>query len=300
MPAAKLIQVGDRAGQRLDNFLLAQLKGVPRSRVYRMIRSGEVRVNGSRQKPNCRLDYNDKVRVPPVQLEERGPVDVVPPVWIETLRNAVLFEDDDLIVMNKPVGIAVHGGSGEPFGIAEAFEQIFGSKELQLAHRLDKATSGCLVITKNRRTLNAYHDAFRSQAIQKTYDAIVEGTWSVKRKAIDAPIERFHLANGERRVRISDEGQPSKTNVEVVKRTRKATWLRARPLTGRTHQIRVHMQFAGHAVLGDRKYGNRTFRPRAGRLMLHASALESPLIGRVEAPIPADFVKYWDRLAEAD
>ena len=209
MAKVQLIQVGERAGQRLDNFLLSHLKGVPRSRVYRMIRSGEVRVNGSRRRPNTRL--------------------------------------------NKPIGVTVHGGSGESFGIAETLEQVFGEKDMQLAHRLDKATSGCLVIAKNRRTLNTYHSAFRNNEIKKSYDVLVEGNWPNELTDVDARIERFHLENGERRVRISEKGQRSRTVFEVVASCSRATWLAARPQTGRTHQIRIHTQFAEHPILGDRK-----------------------------------------------
>lgn len=296
----QLVQVGDRAGQRLDNFLLSLLKGVPRSRVYRMIRSGEVRVNGSRRRPNSRLEFSDQVRIPPVRIDERSESVEVPRAWTDGIRNSILHEDDDLLVLNKPVGVAVHGGSGESFGIAESLEQVFGDANLQLAHRLDKATSGCLVITKNRRTLNRYHSAFRNNDIKKSYDVIVEGEWPMGMTAIDAPIERFLLANGERRVRVSESGQRSKTRFEVAGSCANATWLTARPETGRTHQIRIHAQFAEHPVLGDRKYGNRKFLPRAPRMMLHARTLELPEVGEIVAPVPPAIVSYWERLKQAD
>lgn len=299
MAPVQLIQVGERAGQRLDNFLLGQLKGVPRSRVYRMIRSGEVRVNGSRCRPNTRLEFSDRVRIPPVRMRERVAPKEAPREWVDKLRNSVLYEDRDLIVLHKPVGIAVHGGSGETFGIAEALEQVFGNANFQLAHRLDKATSGCLVIAKNHRTLGSYHNAFRNNEIKKSYDALVEGQWPIEKTRIDASIERFHLANGERRVRISESGQPSQTEISVVERCTNATWLTARPLSGRTHQIRIHSQFAGHPVLGDRKYGSRTFLPRAPRMMLHARALQLPGIGEIVAPVPSEIVNYWEQLERA-
>lgn len=300
MAKVQLIQVGERAGQRLDNFLISQLKGVPRSRVYRMIRSGEVRVNGSRRRPNARLEFNDQVRIPPVRISERAELVEAPHGWVNSIKNAVLHEDDDLIVLNKPVGVTVHGGSGESFGIAETLEQVFGEKDMQLAHRLDKATSGCLVIAKNRRTLNTYHSAFRNNEIKKSYDVFVEGHWPKSLTEVDARIERFHLENGERRVRISETGQRSRTVFDVVASCPRATWLTARPQTGRTHQIRIHTQFAEHPILGDRKYGNRKFVPRAPRMMLHARTLDLPEIGEIVAPIPPAIASYWERLKRVD
>ena len=299
MARVQLVTVGERAGQRLDNFLLGQLKGVPRSRVYRMIRSGEVRVNGSRRRPNSRLEHTDQVRIPPVHVEERGDAVEPPSAWIKNVKDSVLFEDDNLIVLNKPVGVAVHGGSGESFGIAETLELAFGMADMQLAHRLDKATSGCLVIAKNRRTLSTYHSAFRNNEIKKSYDVLVEGHWPSEQRTVNAPIERFYLPNGERRVRVSEAGQRSQTGFDVVARSRHATWLVARPVTGRTHQIRVHTKYVGYPILGDRKYGNRKFQPRASRMMLHASTIALPEIGEISAPIPSAFVSFWERLEQA-
>ena len=299
MTNVQLIQVGERAGQRLDNFLLGQLKGVPRSRVYRMIRSGEVRVNGSRRRPNSRLEYDDRVRIPPVRIEERVDPIEPPRSWLSDVKNSVLYEDDNVMVLNKPVGVVVHGGSGESFGIAETLEHAFGQSDMQLAHRLDKATSGCLVIAKNRQTLNAYHSAFRNNQIKKTYELLVEGAWPNELISVDARLERFHLENGERRVRVSEAGQRSKTAFNVVARCEKATWVSARPLTGRTHQIRVHAKFAGHPILGDRKYGNRKYEPRAPRMMLHARALVLPEIGEIDAPLPSAMLSFWERLEQA-
>ena len=298
MANVRLIKVGERAGQRLDNFLLGQLKGVPRSRVYRMIRSGEVRVNGSRRRPNSRLEFEDQVRIPPVRSNAQFVPIEASQAWVRSIKNSVVYEDDNLIVLNKPVGVTVHGGSGEPFGIAETLEQVFGNANMQLAHRLDKATSGCLVIAKNRQTLSAYHSAFRKNEIRKAYDVLVEGSWPNEVTAIDERVERFHLENGERRVRVSDSGQRSRTGFEVIERCAKATWLTARPLTGRTHQIRIHTQFATHPILGDRKYGNRKFDPRPPRMMLHARTVKLPEIGEIVAPVPAAIVTFWERLQE--
>lgn len=299
MPEVRHVVAAGHEGQRLDNFLLGELKGVPRSRVYRMIRSGEVRVNGRRTKPHARLAKDDRVRIPPVTQSTENKIPRPNAAWMAKLHSSVIFENEDLLVLNKPTGMAVQGGTGEPYGIAETLRETFELDELQLAHRLDKATSGCLVVTKNRKTMNTYHTWFRQRAIQKTYQLIVEGRWPRELSSIDEPLERFKLANGERRVRVNPEGQQATTEFEVLSICRGGTWLAARPLTGRTHQLRVHTQNAGHPVVGDRKYGSRVLEPRPPRLMLHAQALVLPNIGTVEAPTPAEFQIYWTRLKGA-
>lgn len=300
MPAVQSVLVDEHAGQRLDNFLLGQLAGVPRSRVYRMIRSGEVRVNGARCKPHTRLKVDDRVRIPPVRTANKTRVPDPPRRITEMLRESVLFEDANVLVLNKPAGIAVHGGSGEDYGLAEIMARVFETEGLQLAHRLDKATSGCLVATKNRASMLEFHDLFRANTLKKTYLALVEGQWPAEVRTVDARLERFHLPNGERRVRVAATGQRSMTEFSIVSHVTNATWLKVNPHTGRTHQIRVHTQHAGHAVIGDRKYGNRSFQPKSPRLMLHASAIELPEIGPVEAPTPPEFFSYWQALAGAD
>lgn len=300
MAEVRHVVVGSHEGQRLDNFLLSQLKGVPRSRVYRMIRSGEVRVNGRRAKPSARLTPEDKVRIPPVATKSVSDEPRPSKAWIEKLQASVVFENDEIFVLNKPVGVAVQGGTGEPFGIAETLSLVFNQEDLQLAHRLDKATSGCLVIVKHRAAMLEYHRWFRGRAIEKTYQLIVQGSWSRNLLSVDEPLERFKLANGERRVRVSPAGQASSTSFAIQDTCRRATWLTARPLTGRTHQIRVHTQFVKHPIVGDRKYGSRKFEPRAPRLMLHAQALTLPDIGTIETPIPDAFPQYWERLKAGD
>ena len=297
MASPRLVIVGDHAGQRLDNFLLGHLKGVPRSRIYRMIRKGEVRVNGSRSRPNTRLTANDQVRVPPVRTGPPRELEAVPPGLVERLRKAVVFENDDLLVLNKPTGIAVHGGTGNAIGIAEALEATFELDNLQLLHRLDKETSGCLAIAKNRATMMAYHGLFRNNEIKKTYVAVVENQWPPALDVVNARLERFRLENGERRVRVDESGRRSQTKFTVAKQTKRATWLVVHPQTGRTHQIRVHAAHEGHPVLGDRKYGNRHFKPNPPRLMLHAFQLDIPEIGLIEAEVPDVFTTYWDRLS---
>ena len=297
---SQAVIVGDHAGQRLDNFLLGHLKSVPRSRIYRMIRSGEVRINGSRCKPSTRLQYTDSVRIPPIRIQAVSDAIYASDALAKQLRNAVVFEDDNLIVLDKPTRLAVHGGTGDAFGIAEVLDQVFRTEGMQLVHRLDKATSGCLVIAKNRPTMNAYHRWFRDNKIEKTYALIVEKAWPRRLAFVEARLERFRLENGERHVRVSDDGQSSRTEFAIQKQSKHATWLVARPLSGRTHQIRVHAQHVGHPILGDRKYGRRDFTPRPARLMLHAQALELPKIGRIETKLPANFVKFWQDLTQAD
>ena len=297
MSSPRLVIVGDHAGQRLDNFLLGHLKGVPKSRIYRMIRKGEVRVNGSRTRPNARLAASDQVRVPPVRTGSPRAREAVPQVLIERLRNAVLFESDDLLVLNKPTGVAVHGGTGHAIGVAEALESAFETDNLQLLHRLDKETSGCLAIAKNRSTMMTYHGLFRNNEIQKTYVAIVENQWPQELDVVNARLERFRLENGERRVRVEDSGRRSQTRFKVARQSTRATWMVVHPQTGRTHQIRVHAAHEGHPVLGDRKYGNRQFKPSPPRLLLHAHQLEIPEVGVIDAGIPDVFMTYWDRLS---
>ena len=289
--------VVDHAGQRLDNFLTRRLKGVPKSRVYAMVRKGEVRVNGGRARPDKRLAAGDVVRVPPHQ-----PLRVRAGAPAEGLGAALLadvvHEDAGLIVLDKPAGIAVHGGSGVSAGVIEALRAVRPGACLELTHRLDRSTSGCLVIAKERRTLLAIHEAFRRGEVTKTYDLIVAGRWPRRLRAVPAPLARYVLPNGERRVRVSPDGAPAHTDFEVVRTSANATWLRAFPRTGRTHQIRVHAASRGHAILGDEKYAQRAGGLGAARLMLHASAIAFTVDGtrrRYEVP-PADaFAAVWAR-----
>ena len=265
-----------------------------------MIRSGEVRVNGSRSKPHTRLMKDDRIRIPPITVSNATAKPRPSDAWVERLRASVIFENEDLLVLNKPTDVAVQGGTGEPFGIAETLAMTFNQDGLQLAHRLDKATSGCLVVTKTRSAMNAYHKWFRDRSIQKTYQLIVEGKWPRELHAIEAPLERYKLANGERRVRVSADGQQASTGFDIRTQCERGTWLLAKPTTGRTHQLRVHAQYAGYPIVGDRKYGSRRFEPRPTRLMLHAHSLTLPSIGEVEAPVPNAFHTYWALLKGAD
>ena len=290
----------ERAGQRLDNFLLATLKGVPRSRVYAMVRKGEVRVNGGRARPDTRLAEGDVVRIPPVRApaspargraaERLGP----------SIRAGIVYEDRRLVVLDKPAGVAAHGGSGVSAGVIEALRAMYPQQAFELVHRLDRDTSGCLVIAKDRHTLLELHRAFREGAVRKSYDLVVEGHWPRRLRTVRDRLRRYTLPNGERRVRVDAEGLPARTDFEVVESAGACTWLRAFPRTGRTHQIRVHAAARGHPILGDRKYADRGGRGRAARrLMLHASSIAFPLDGRrrrFEAPRDQRFVETWERM----
>ena len=291
--------VGDRAGQRLDNFLLGTLKQVPRGRVYAMVRKGEVRVNGGRARPHTRLAAGDVVRIPPVPVVGAPDVGAAERL-ASVIRDAVLHEDGRLVVLDKPAGIAAHGGSGVSAGVIEALRAAEPDGWFELVHRLDRDTSGCMAVAKDRATLLELHRAFREGTVQKTYDLIVEGRWPRRLRTVGDALRRYTLPNGERRVRVDAAGAAARTDFEVVEAVDACTWLRAYPRTGRTHQIRVHAAARGHAVLGDRKYGDRGgVRVPARRLMLHASSIAFPLDGgrrRFRAPPDALFTRTWERL----
>lgn len=276
----ELIEIDvEQAGQRLDNFLLARLKGVPRSHVYRIVRSGEVRINSARTRPDQRLAVGDRVRVPPVRVAER--VAVVPGDGLrQSLQERILYEDAALLVVDKPSGLAVHGGSGVSLGLIEAMRALRRDcASLELVHRLDRETSGCVMIARKRAMLRYLHEALREGRIVKTYTTLVAGCWPRRLLRVSAALEKNILRSGERMVRASEQGKVSETRFRVLECYRDATLLEAQPLTGRTHQIRVHAQVSGHPVAGDEKYGDREFDSRMRelglrRLFLHASAIE--------------------------
>lgn len=274
----------DQAGQRIDNFLRTQLKGAPKSLIYRILRKGEIRVNKKRVKPDSRLAAGDVIRIPPVRISERGEAAPVGNGLAEHLEQAILYESDSLLVINKPSGLAVHGGSGVSLGLIEALRQIRpDSRFLELVHRLDRDTSGCIMVAKKRSMLRFLHDALRHRQVHKIYQALVVGRWERRQQVVDAPLLRFELKSGERMVKVHEDGKPSVTRFQVLRRFQDvATLVEARPLTGRTHQIRVHTQFAGHPIVGDVKYtqdaDNASFRAMGvKRLMLHAARLELEL-----------------------
>lgn len=290
------------AGQRVDNFLITTLKGAPKSLIYRIVRKGEVRVNKKRVKPEYKLQLNDLVRIPPVRLADRQEPAKIGTKLIDQLEAAVLYEDDDLIVVNKPSGIAVHGGSGISLGLIESFRQMRAqAKFLELVHRLDRDTSGCILLAKKRSALKLMHESLQKSRITKIYHAMVMGSWSERKKRIDAPLRKNELKSGERVVKVSADGKASLTEFKVLERFgRQATLIEARPITGRTHQIRVHCQFAGHPIVGDTKYNtdemNDVMRSHGfNRLFLHAAELRFPLPsgGRkvIKAPLEVSLQK---------
>lgn len=289
----------DEAGQRLDNFLLARLKGVPKSMIYRIVRKGEVRVNKGRIKPDYKLKENDDVRIPPVRVAKDEALPNPKLEQIASLESAILYEDDVLMVINKPSGLAVHGGSGLKFGLIEGLRSLRPQQKfLELVHRLDRDTSGVILVAKKRSALRSLHEQLRNKTMDKRYLALVAGNWPGNKKKVNAPLQKNTLKSGERVVRVDAEGKESLTRFKVLERFDDATLVEAEPVTGRTHQIRVHTQYAGHSIAGDDKYGEAEFDARAkrlglNRLFLHAQSLafqhpreETTL--RIEAPLDAN------------
>jgi len=290
------VEVGeDGVDQRIDNFLLKFLKGVPKSRIYRILRKGEVRVNRGRIKPEYRLKLGDLVRIPPIRVSEEK-VAVVPGERVlRLLEQSILYEDQGLLILNKPSGLAVHGGSGVSFGVIEGLRALRpDARFLELAHRLDRDTSGCLVIAKKRSTLRAFHELLREGGMDKHYLALVKGSWRGGKRRIDAPLRKNTLKSGERLVRVSEDGKPSLSIFSPVTIYKDCSLMRVKLVTGRTHQVRVHAQYCGHPIAGDDKYGDAAFNRLMAerglkRLFLHASELRFTLPDsvtiHVEAPL---------------
>jgi 23S rRNA pseudouridine955/2504/2580 synthase len=302
-------------GQRLDNFLVKLLKGVPKTHVYRVIRSGEVRVNKGRAAADTRLELGDVVRVPPVRMADPKDTPDAP-----AREFPIVHEDEHLLAVNKPAGVAVHGGSGVSSGVIEQLRQARPTaKFLELVHRLDKETSGLLLIAKKRSALVALQDQFRNRETGKTYAALVIGAWPAKRKVIDVALHKFLTAEGERRVRTvgedNEDGRRSITLVKVAQAYADFTLLDVTIKTGRTHQIRVHLAHEGHPIVGDDKYGDFAVNKavakgdaaggeRFGRMFLHARRLrfEHPASGEeieLGAPLPAECETFLHALAAA-
>jgi len=276
--AARTLRVDAHAGgQRIDNFLMKTLIKVPKSRVYRLLRTGQVRVNGGRKKPHYRLQQGDEVRIPPlVDAEKR--VARIPEAVIARVTRDVIYEDDAVIVLNKQPGLAVHGGSGLVFGLIEALRQARGCKTLELAHRLDRDTSGCLLVAKHRPALVPLQQAFRDHRVEKTYLALTAGRWTQTECTVRKPLRKNQLQSGERMVHIDETGKPAVSHFRVVEQFEGAALVSVRIETGRTHQIRVHAASLGHPIVGDEKYGDRQLNQQlrqAGckRLYLHAEHL---------------------------
>ena len=277
-----IVEISDeRAGQRIDNYLVTHLKGVPKSRIYRLLRKGEVRVNKGRIKPDYRLKTGDNVRIPPVRVTNKGDQAQSQPSQsiLSAIEASILYEDKGLFVINKPPGIAVHGGSGIAHGVIEVIRVLFPSEHhLELVHRLDRDTSGCLLIARKRSMLKRLHEQLRNNDIRKTYVTLVKGRWTGGKQTIDAPLRKNTLKSGERIVRVDPEGKSAQSIFKPIKNYADSTLMEVELITGRTHQIRVHASHAGHPIAGDEKYGQRGFnlsmKERGlNRLFLHAKSL---------------------------
>jgi 23S rRNA pseudouridine955/2504/2580 synthase len=298
----------DQAGQRLDNFVHRLLGDLPRSRIYRVIRKGEVRVNGHRAGPDTRLQVHDKIRIPPVKVRPASEIGQPSGGLLETLQKAIVYEDDNLLVLDKPSGIAVHGGSGVSFGAIEGLRALRPGETLELVHRLDRDTSGVLLVARNATTLRTVHALLREKGdFEKRYLALVKGKWELGRKRIDIPLRTDLRVGGERTVRVDAAGKPSVSEFRPIQFFgKRATLMEVTIFTGRTHQIRVHALHAGHPVAGDEKYGDEEFNAEMkefglNRMFLHAHSVsfEWPTAGgfSVNAPLPPELAATIDALA---
>jgi len=302
----------DRDGQRLDNFLLGQLKGAPRSLIYKIVRSGQVRINGKRCKPDSRLVAGDEVRIPPVRLEAPGEYKAPPRGMLDRLAASIVFEDKALLVLNKPTGIATHGGSGISFGVIEGLRALRPGEPLELVHRLDRDTSGLLVLAKKRSALLELQALMREgdedEGPEKRYLTLLVGKMPSGSMTVDAPLQKSVLQGGERMVRVDPAGKASVSHFKLLERRGGHSFCEVRIETGRTHQIRVHAAHIGHPVAGDEKYGEREANKRlveqAGlkRLFLHAASMEFALEKGAKpylltAPLAEDLRAALDRLS---
>jgi 23S rRNA pseudouridine955/2504/2580 synthase len=267
----------EASGQRLDNYLLGHLKGMPKSHLYRIIRKGEVRINKKRVKPFSRLQAGDMLRLPPMHLKTNKKT-VIAPEEAHWTREHIVFDNGDFIVFNKPSGLACHGGSGVNAGVIELLRAAFADDSLELVHRLDKPTSGCLLIARKKSVLRLLHALLREKQMKKTYFALLHGKWEgPKQRVIDAPLLRVGTQNTNREVVVSAEGKPSKTMFKLIENYHNACLVEAHPVTGRTHQIRVHAKSMSQPIIGDTKYGLRSLDEGLdllpNRLFLHAKKI---------------------------
>lgn len=295
------------ADQRIDNFLTTYLKGVPKTRIYRILRKGEVRVNKKRAQPSYRLQAGDEIRIPPVRLADRPESEAPSKSVMSLLAERILFEDKNLLIINKPSGIPVHGGSGVKLGIIEALRAMYPKlPNLELVHRLDLGTSGCLILAKKRSILKELHEVLRNGEMHKKYLTLTKGHWRKDELRVDVPLQKNQMSSGERIVKVHEEGKAALTEFKPLKTFDDSMLLEVTLHTGRTHQIRVHAQYRGHPVAGDDKYGDREFNKLVKqkglkRLFLHAHSLEFvlPATGqtiRVTAPLDADLEKFLDSM----
>jgi 23S rRNA pseudouridine955/2504/2580 synthase len=290
------------SGQRIDNFLCGKLKGVPKSHLYKIVRSGEVRLNKGRIKASSRITEGDIIRIPPIRRRAESETSV-PAGALNDLRKSVLFEDDALIILNKASGLAVHGGSGVSLGLIEIARKLWPKEsKLELIHRLDRETSGCLMLARNRAALLGMQKQLQNHQITKEYTAFAVGKWPSHMRTIDAPLKRNELKSGERVVKVSEDGKSAETHFRVIKHYDRGSLLRVGLVSGRTHQIRVHSQLAGHPLAGDEKYGNsatnKEFRKLGlKRLFLHSTYLKfrHPISNEwieIEAPLAEELEKF--------
>jgi len=303
----RLVTVDERSdGQRIDNFLLRELKGVPRTHIYRLLRKGEVRVNKGRVKANRKVVVGDVVRIPPVRLPSQQEAGKPSGALIDLLDKSIIYEDELLLIVNKPSGLAVHGGSGISFGVIEVLRALRPeAKFLELAHRLDRDTSGCLLVAKKRSALRVLQDLQREGRMDKRYLALLKGHWRRGKEDVRVPLRKNILQSGERRVKVDPEGKDSRTIFRVKRARAQATLVEAELKTGRTHQIRVHAAWLKSPILGDTKYGDEVANKWARsiglrRLFLHAAFLRFPWPGRadyeIEAPLPEELAAVLEAL----
>jgi len=299
----------EEAGQRLDNYVRKRLGDIPRSRLYRVIRKGEVRVNGRRAGPETRLKALDRIRLPPVRVLPASEPGAPGADLLARMRGAVIHEDARLLVLDKPAGVAVHGGSGVSSGVIEALRKLRPDESLELVHRLDRDTSGCLLVARDSATLRTLHALLREDGFEKRYLALLKGKWNLGEKRIDVPLRTDTRVGGERTVRADASGKPSTSRFRPVQFFgRVATLVEVTLDTGRTHQIRVHAAHAGHPVAGDAKYGDEGFNRELRalgltRMFLHASSVSFtwPQGGEfsINTPLPEELTAVLDRLAAA-
>lgn len=307
-PKVQMVEVqAEQAGQRIDNFLVKILKGAPKTLIYRILRKGEVRVNKGRIKPDYRVQAGDMVRIPPLRLREADPRQPGEHA-LNRVREAIIHEDDVLLILNKPAGIAVHGGSGVNYGVIEALRALRPEAPfLELVHRLDRDTSGCLIIAKRRSALRNLHEQIRGDRMEKQYLSLLKGKWKGGELRIDAPLRKYTQKSGDRMVEVSPEGKSALSLFRLDTQYELASLVAVKLITGRTHQIRVHARSIGMPVAGDEKYGDDAFNAQMKalglkRLFLHAQRLsfDHPKSGErfhISAPLPDELLKVLQRLS---
>lgn len=296
MPVRYLV-VRDHVGQRLDNFLIRELRPVPKRRIMQMIRRGEVRVNAKRARVGLRLAEGDRIRIPPIVRDEPTTKHIRDSLRYH-IQECVIYEDERMIVVNKPAGLAVHAGGSIQVGLIDIVRSLYEADRIELAHRIDKGTSGCVVMARTRVALLELHHAFNQKLVEKHYDAIVHGRWPDGKQMVDLAISRYTMPNGERRAEINVSGRKALTKFSIKLRCSTATWLDAVPVTGRTHQVRVHAASAGHFVLGDSKYSSARNPIKISRMMLHATSIAFDNGPTIHAPVDKSFNECWSRLCE--